>query len=271
MRLTVLTDNNTYIDQYYVGEPALSFYIEDGEQRILFDTGYSDTAVKNAEAMGIDLSKLTAIVFSHGHNDHTRGLLSLWQKTDLSGVKLIAHPLIFAQKRHLGLDVGAPFTRQDCLDHGMEIIDGTNPIPLSEHLTYLGQIPRTIDFESDKPLGEREENGTWRRDDLLDDTALVYEGKTGLFIITGCSHSGICNILSYASMLKNSKKSVHGIIGGFHLMEENEQLMRTVAFLKEHTDGTLYPCHCVSLKAKFHMMNELPVAEVGTGMTLNIE
>ena len=30
MKLTVLADNNTYIDQYYLGEPALSFYIEDG-------------------------------------------------------------------------------------------------------------------------------------------------------------------------------------------------------------------------------------------------
>ena len=30
MKLTVLCDNNTYIDQYYLGEPALCFYIEDG-------------------------------------------------------------------------------------------------------------------------------------------------------------------------------------------------------------------------------------------------
>lgn len=27
MKLTVLMDNNTYIDQYYLGEPALSIYI----------------------------------------------------------------------------------------------------------------------------------------------------------------------------------------------------------------------------------------------------
>ena len=42
MKLKVLVDNNTYIDQYFCGEPALSFYIEDGERKILFDTGYSD-------------------------------------------------------------------------------------------------------------------------------------------------------------------------------------------------------------------------------------
>ena len=74
MKLTVLVDNNTYIDQYYLGEPALSFYIEDGTEKILFDTGYSDAFIKNAEQMGIDLGALTYIVLSHGHNDHTRGL-----------------------------------------------------------------------------------------------------------------------------------------------------------------------------------------------------
>jgi metal-dependent hydrolase (beta-lactamase superfamily II) len=36
MKLTVLADNNTYIDQYYGGEPAVSYYIEDAGQRNLF-------------------------------------------------------------------------------------------------------------------------------------------------------------------------------------------------------------------------------------------
>jgi 7,8-dihydropterin-6-yl-methyl-4-(beta-D-ribofuranosyl)aminobenzene 5'-phosphate synthase len=38
MKLTVLVDNNTFIDEYLLGEPALSFYLEDGDQKILFDT-----------------------------------------------------------------------------------------------------------------------------------------------------------------------------------------------------------------------------------------
>ena len=33
MKLTVLIDNNTYIDEYYIGEPALSYYIEDENER----------------------------------------------------------------------------------------------------------------------------------------------------------------------------------------------------------------------------------------------
>lgn len=49
MKLTVLVDNNTFIDEYYLGEPAVSYYIEDEGTKILFDTGYSDIFIKNAK------------------------------------------------------------------------------------------------------------------------------------------------------------------------------------------------------------------------------
>ena len=39
-------DNNTYIDQYYLGEPAFSVYIEDVAEKIRFDTGYSDAFLR---------------------------------------------------------------------------------------------------------------------------------------------------------------------------------------------------------------------------------
>lgn len=42
MKLVVLADNNTYIDQYYLAESALSIYIENSDKKYLFDTGYSD-------------------------------------------------------------------------------------------------------------------------------------------------------------------------------------------------------------------------------------
>ena len=48
MKLTVLADNNTYIDRYYLGEPAVSYFIEDEGALLLFDLGYSDVYVKNA-------------------------------------------------------------------------------------------------------------------------------------------------------------------------------------------------------------------------------
>ena len=268
MKLTVLVDNNTYIDRYYLGEPALSFYIEDGTEKILFDTGYSDAFINNAEKMGIDLGALTCIVLSHGHNDHTRGLPFLWERYDLKNVKLIVHPGVFSPKQYMGLDVGAPFTRQDCLVHGLQVIDGSGPVKLTERLTFLGEVPRVTDFESKEPIGTLGEAGP--ADFVLDDSALSYEGRDGVFIVTGCSHSGICNIVLQALKL-SGKKAVTGIIGGFHLLENNQQLEETIRFFEQHTKGTLYPCHCVSLAAKCEMMKMLPIAEVGVGFQLEVK
>ena len=80
MKLKVLEDNNTFIDMYYLGEPAVSYYIEDGEDKILFDVGYSDAFLVNAEKMSIDIDNINKVVISHGHDDHTGGLKYFFDK-----------------------------------------------------------------------------------------------------------------------------------------------------------------------------------------------
>jgi 7,8-dihydropterin-6-yl-methyl-4-(beta-D-ribofuranosyl)aminobenzene 5'-phosphate synthase len=81
LKLTVLVDNNTLtqIDADFRGEPGLSFYIECDHKKILFDTGYSDLFIENAHKINITLQDIDYIVLSHGHLDHTWGLISLIQ------------------------------------------------------------------------------------------------------------------------------------------------------------------------------------------------
>lgn len=66
MKITVLVDNNTLIDNYFEGEPALSFFIEEEGKKVLFDTGYSGLFLKNAALMEIDPAGLDYVVLSHG-------------------------------------------------------------------------------------------------------------------------------------------------------------------------------------------------------------
>ncbi|MBR3227832.1 MAG: MBL fold metallo-hydrolase [Erysipelotrichaceae bacterium] len=263
MKLKVLVDNNTYIDEYYLGEPALSFYIEDEGKKILFDTGYSDVFLKNAKAMGIDLSGIDCLVLSHGHNDHTGGLRYLKDR-DLSGVRLYAHKDVFIPRSHQGLDVGSPVGADEL--NIKEHIGGDLPQRITGRLYYLGQIERMTGFEG-KPVGTRYDGS----DDLLyDDSALAYKGKDGLFIITACSHSGICNIIEYARKVLCEER-VCGVIGGFHLLKNDLQLEKTIRYLKRFEIKDLYPCHCVSLYAKHRLYEIGSVHEVGVGMELDIE
>ena len=74
MKLTVLLDNNTFIDQYYLGEPGVSYLIEVDGKEVLFDVGYSDAFLTNAQKVGIDLADIDFVILSQGHLDHTWGL-----------------------------------------------------------------------------------------------------------------------------------------------------------------------------------------------------
>ena len=98
MKLKVLVDNNTFIDQYYFGEPAWCCYIEESGKKILLDTGYSDIFLKNAELMGINLGDISTLIISHGHNDHTWGMPYLFDRHDMSKVNLVAAPGCFDPK-----------------------------------------------------------------------------------------------------------------------------------------------------------------------------
>lgn len=268
MKLTVLADNNTLIDQYYLGEPAVSFYIEDGQTRLLLDVGYSDVFIKNAKSLNLDLNKVSIIAISHGHNDHTRGLEFLRHQIPFNNVELVAHPDAFKPKVADGLDIGSPLSEHQ-LKSLCRLTLTKAPLALTSNILFLGEIPSLTPFEKRKPFGTYHDGVKNHADFVHDDSALVYRGKDGLFIITGCSHSGICNIIEYAIQVCNEPR-VAGVIGGFHLFDVSSQLTHTIEYFKQKNIQQLYPCHCVSFAAKAKINQSIPVNEVGVGMTIEI-
>src|SRR5688500_3101891 len=73
-RLTVIVD--AFGDEPQLGKDwGYSALVEFGGKRILFDTG-NDSAgfATNVRTLGIDLTRLDAVVISHRHGDHTAGL-----------------------------------------------------------------------------------------------------------------------------------------------------------------------------------------------------
>ena len=157
MKLTVLVDNYTNIDEYYLGEPGVSYYIEDTDATVLFDTGYSDILLRNAEALHKEMTRVSKIVLSHGHDDHTRGLKFMQQEGLLTGKEIIAHPDTFWKKESDGLSIGAPFSEEElCKITKLTLV--REPIKISEHLTYLAEIPQVNAFEKRKIIGKMRKN-----------------------------------------------------------------------------------------------------------------
>lgn len=276
MKLTVLLDNNTFIDRYFQGEPAVSYFIEADGLQVLFDVGYSDAFLRNAQKLRIHLLDLDDVVLSHGHSDHTWGLfplISLFteacnEKHTIRRPRLVAHPNVLESKRADNLpEIGALFAAEK-LEAFFELRFSRQPLRLSERLWFLGEIERTTAFENQQPVGQRLVNGKASDDYLLDDSALVYQAPDGLVIVTGCAHSGICNIIAHAQKLCG-KQRILDIIGGFHLLNPSqEQLQGTVAFLNAVQPGAVHACHCTDFASRVELAKTLNVVEVGVGLHL---
>ncbi|MFA6849433.1 MAG: MBL fold metallo-hydrolase [Selenomonadaceae bacterium] len=272
MNLTVLVDNNTLIDHYFIGEPAVSYLIKCANKTYLFDTGYSNVFLQNAKTMQLTLSELDGVIISHGHDDHTRGLLALnhLYETSVSYKKpqLIAHPAVFRPKRANRLSIGCPLSLEKLQKNFVPRLS-KNPVHLTEHLIFLGEIERCFPFEANHSIGEECIDNIWREDYVLDDSALVYKAPQGLVIITGCSHSGICNIIEYAKKVCCENR-IYDIIGGFHLLQtEKQQMESTLNYFKTLHAHAVYAGHCTDLSAKINLAKVANIKELGVGLELN--
>lgn len=234
-KISVLTDNRS--NGNFLHEHGLSFYIEtDSNKKILFDTGQSDIFLKNAKMLGIDINSVDVVVLSHGHFDHGNGLVFLREKT------LVCHPDCFIKRYrkwtlcYIGLN--ASLTE---MQKRFNLKLSKKPYIISEDVIFLGEIPRKNSFEA-KSTKFRLIN---RKDDFVyDDSGIVIISDSGLIVISGCAHSGICNTVEYAKEVTGVKK-VHTVIGGFHLKKVDDILSKTIEYFIDNKINKIYPCHCV--------------------------
>ena len=54
---------------------GLSFYVETENHKLLFDSSPSVVVISNAQKLGVDLSAVDTVLLSHGHYDHSGGIL----------------------------------------------------------------------------------------------------------------------------------------------------------------------------------------------------
>jgi 7,8-dihydropterin-6-yl-methyl-4-(beta-D-ribofuranosyl)aminobenzene 5'-phosphate synthase len=273
--LTVLVDNSAIIDRYFLAEPGLSIFLECGKTKILFDTGYSDIFLKNAEKMGADLLDLDYVVLSHGHVDHTGGLMPLVFRHLEATIEgrphrlptIVAHPSCFFPRPIGPLANAGSLVSEDELRRQFPVTLTSSPLWLADDLVFLGEIPRMEVLPAKKERLVVTPSGT-ETDNLPDDTALVYRSGSGLVIITGCSHAGIANIVRYAQEVCGTKE-IRDVIGGFHLYDSNPaEIGRTAAKFAALKPAALHPCHCTGLIATIALAQVAPVKETGVGLRL---
>lgn len=260
MKLTVLVDNNTNMKNVLTPEHGLSFYIEDEDKKILFDCGSTDLFIKNAYKIGIDLELVTDIILSHSHSDHIGGfskLQHLYQKFRDIGIgfeakNIIAHPEIFRNEQ---MDVNSSGEEKvhlvkDDIEKFFNISLSKESIKLTENLYYMGEIPIVMDVKNDY---------------TPDETALVYKSDNGLVIMSGCSHSGVQNIIEHAKKITGESR-VNTLIGGMYLINRSgDEINELGRYFKQQNIEKIYPCHCTDLESRIILSRYVNIAEVITG------
>lgn len=272
LRISALVENGAAIGRYLFAEPGLSLWLECGGKRILFDAGYSGVFLDNARIMGIDAAAPDAVVLSHGHSDHTWGLCAMIRERAARGLTdrppLFCHPGAFGRRRLRGLDAGM-LVSPDVLGSFFELRPSREPAEVAENLYWLGEIEAAVTPRG--TVGERLEGGAWRPDDCRDDSALVYDGADGLVIITGCSHSGICNIVERAKRV-TGRGVIADVVGGFHLRSGSDAEVRPVLdYFEKAAPRALHACHCTCSAARAALSARFAFEEMCSGSVLEYD
>ncbi len=256
MKVTILS---TMLADEGLGEWGFSALVEVDGHPILFDTGYHpDTVLKNAADLKIDLSRVTDVVLSHNHDDHTGGLVTLrrelmkknpaalsrthvtppifWSRPDPAGER---NTMLNARKDYEAL--GGTFvlhTAFDRVERGV-FVSGLVPRVHPEKNYPHNHLVVT-------PAGTIEDN-------VPEDMSLIVVTERGLIVVTGCGHAGIVNGFEQA-VRETGEPRVHAAIGGFHLFAASEETLSwTADRLAPMHVAHFIGAHCTGIESTFQL------------------
>ena len=254
IKIYTLSDN--YNNEYcpdFTTEHGYSLYIEFDGKKILIDTGASDNFLKNAEKMGIDISKIDMAILSHGHRDHTGGLKHLLSQTHCP---IYISENVRDKKFH------------SCRgDKGLRNI-GTDLELLENYSNRFRYVAENIfivpnialvgnkDFGYPQPYGNKfltyEQNGVGLKEDFNHEIHICFLCDDGLVIVSPCSHGGFGNIVS-ACREFTGVNEVSKYIGGLHIVESDQVASEVADFLdvksKLAPNAEIITSHCTCPEA----------------------
>ncbi len=217
MKITVLLENARLKNSDLIVEHGISLFIEKNGYNILFDTGGpQESAIKNASKLGIDLREVDAVVISHGHNDHTGGLLKFFQINDKAPVHLKKEALgsYYSRRpegeKYIGIDSKIPEKYRGRL----HFLDETTEI--AQNIFLVPNIKKDFSIPCSNHVLFKKINGNLVRDDFKHELFMVIRNNSDLIVFSGCGHNGIKNIINTTKEVFPDKK-ISAVIGGFHL------------------------------------------------------
>ncbi len=256
---------------------GLSFYVETKHHRLLMDTGPSEVLMANAEALGVDLTTVDTVIISHGHYDHTGGILSFVKGNPTARIYIRRESAgeFYAddgepEKRYIGMDPEirrlsqVEWVEDDLwLDgelflfggignrHGSPDANRRLKKKIAENAGRKEAVLEEALPENPAPeveVWEKTLSGNLVPDDFAHEQCLVIREGDRQVLLSGCAHHGIRNILDRYQEIFHRYPDV--VISGFHMMKKDGysdrdilEMLDTARELKE-LPTVFYTCHC---------------------------
>ncbi len=183
MKITVLMENAPRPG--FKAEHGLSLLLEAAGKTILFDFGQSDGFARNADVLGIDLTRVDFGVLSHGHYDHGNGIREFLRRNDHAPVYLSRH--CFRDHRHgeryIGLD------RRLWEEPRLRPIGEDTVLSPGLTLRCCEDLERIVPPEQDGLMAQGQP------DDFRHELCLEIQEEGRKILVSGCSHNGAENLL----------------------------------------------------------------------------
>lgn len=238
-------------------EHGLSFYIETKKHKLLMDCGATDMFLRNAQALGVDLTQVDTVILSHGHYDHGGGILPFAALNPAARIYLRTtageayYHLTSSGEKYIGIDPAVLCLKQCVMVEGDLKID-------DELYLFTNIAGRKYPAKSNEKL-KKKADGQWLQDTFDHEQCLAVTCGEKRILMSGCAHSGIVNILDRYRTLFHDDPDV--AVSGFHLIqrepysEEEEETIRRMARKLAEKKTIFYTGHCTG-QAAYELMKE---------------
>ena len=241
---------------------GLSFYIETKMHKIILDLGPSEKTIYNAKTLGVDLSEVDTVILSHGHYDHSSGIIPFTKINDKAIIYMQDNVTkeyyaddgqnAIARYRYIGIDKDISNLSQ------VRFVNGDFKIDDELELFVINNKKHEIPFTNRRLLVK--EGDTFKQDDFNHEHFLVIHQDGKSYLMSGCAHNGMLNIIEeYIDKYGNAPDVV---VSGFHLAKKTEYSEAEVEEINALAEELKkYPtrfvtCHCTGMKA-FELMKEI--------------